>query len=64
MEATKTEQTVNGLAKYSTDDFRTYAPKRTFCAVVNAYIWSQLCEELVDGRWEPFVSTHMRQPEW
>jgi hypothetical protein len=51
----KTEQTPNGLATYLTDDFRVYEPEtcRTDRGTLRTF---RLCEELVGGRWEGFVS--------
>lgn len=56
----RTEQTPNGLATYSSPDFRTYAPE----AVVEhgKVVVLQLCEELVEGRWEGFISILRERP--
>jgi len=52
--AGRTEQTPNGLATYDGADFRTYAPQTATEDGVETTF--QLCEELVEGRWEGFVS--------
>ena len=51
----RTEQTPNGLATYDGDDFRTYAPE-TVVEEDGRVVVLQLCEELVEGRWEGFVA--------
>jgi hypothetical protein len=51
----KTEQTANGLATYSEPTFRTYEPY-TVTESDGTAVTLQLCEDLVEGRWEPFVS--------
>jgi hypothetical protein len=56
----RTEQTANGLATYSEPTFRTYAPEMI---VKNGWvIVTQLCEELVEGRWEGFISIVREEP--
>lgn len=51
----KTEQTPSGIATYLSDDFRVYeletcyTKRGTLCTF-------RLCEELIEGRWEGFVS--------
>lgn len=49
------EITANGLATYSEPTFRTYEPKTVERGDGTA-ITMQLCEELVEGRWEAFYS--------
>jgi hypothetical protein len=50
-----TEQTPNGLATYHERTFRTYAPESAISEYGTVLV-TQLCEEYVDGRWEPFMS--------
>jgi hypothetical protein len=38
-----------------TDDFRTYEPEM-FTGEDGSVVTLRLCEELVDGRWEPFYA--------
>lgn len=55
MSAGQTEQTPNGLATYHEPTFRTYEPE--WCRESNGVtVIMQLCEELVEGRWEAFYS--------
>lgn len=51
----RTEQTPNGLATYHSPDFRTYAPE-TVTEPDGTAVVLQLCEELVEGRWEGFIA--------
>jgi hypothetical protein len=51
----KTEQTANGLATYSEPTFRTYAPERVLDSRGH-FVTMQLCEELIEGRWEAFYA--------
>jgi hypothetical protein len=56
----RTEQTANGLATYSCPDFRTYAPETV--VEDGKVVVLQLCEELVEGRWEGFISILCERP--
>ena len=51
----RTEMTENGLATYSSPDFRTYEPVPYIDADGNRQVY-QLCETYEDGRWEAFTS--------
>jgi hypothetical protein len=55
----RTEQTPNGLATYDGRDFRTYAPQTVTEDGMRTTL--QLCEELIEGRWEGFVSIVSRE---
>jgi hypothetical protein len=48
------ERTPAGLATYFSPSFRTYGPE-WIDAGEQVRILVQLCEELVDGEWEPLV---------
>jgi hypothetical protein len=50
-----TEQTPNGLATYIEPTFRTYEPE-WLTESNGVTVIMQLCEELVEGRWEAFYS--------
>jgi hypothetical protein len=54
---TRTEQTPNGLATYSSPDFREY-PSKVYKNSDGKMVEMVLCEERdpESGRWEPFVS--------
>ena len=51
----KTEQTPNGLATYSNPTFRTYEPEWV-TGHDGRQVLMRVSEELVEGRWEPFIS--------
>lgn len=51
----RTEMTPSGLATYSEPTFRTYEPITTM-REDGTMVTMQLCEDLVEGRWEPFYS--------
>lgn len=44
-----------------TADFRRYAPVEATDAR-GERIWLVLCEELLEGRWEPFLATYRTRP--
>jgi len=48
------DRTPAGLATYFNASFRTYLPE-WIQADESTWILVQLCEELVDGEWDPFV---------
>jgi hypothetical protein len=58
----KTEQTPNGLATYLSNEIRVYGQEtcRTDRGTIRTF---QLCEELVAGRWEGFVSILSEEPD-
>lgn len=55
----KQEMTAHGLATYGEPTFRTYEPIRSTNERGETVVM-QLCEDLVEGRWEPFYSTISR----
>lgn len=58
----KSELTTNGMATYLSDDFRVYEPE-TCSSHVGTIRTYRLCEELVGGRWEGFVSIVSEEPD-
>lgn len=58
----RSELTANGWATYLSDDLRVYEPEtcRTDRGTWQTF---RLCEELIDGRWEGFVSIISEEPD-
>jgi|GEM_PF-4649794 len=48
--------TPNGLATYHSSDFRTFEPEIVKNRNGN-FVQIMVCEELVEGRWEAYIST-------
>lgn len=49
---------------YTEPDFRCYAPERLTQPDRFGNVWSQQCQEFLEGRWEGFAIFQKSRPAW